>query len=95
MRNRSTINNDYGAISHETWFKYFENLFKGHTENTNNNIYNFHERESESGWLDNEISDDEILSSISALKNNCAPGVDGLCTEMFKCTKHIILPYLN
>ena len=49
----------------------------------------------DSSSLNQPITDDEISFSINHVQNNRAPGPDGICIEMYKCTLVYTLPYLN
>ena len=48
-----------------------------------------------SDCLNVPTSQDEIKSSVCALRGNCATGIDGICVEMFKHTVNVILPYMH
>ena len=45
--------------------------------------------------LDMEISENEIIKAVLSQNNNKSPGIDQLPAELFKCSIHIILPFLK
>ena len=44
--------------------------------------------------LDQRISENEIADSISYLKNNKSPGIDGIPGEFYKTCSHVLIPLL-
>jgi len=93
------IQNDANYIDGEKWFAYFRNLFKtqeraGQPATQNPSLFDSLVEAKKSGCLNTPITEEEIMLSISSMKAKSAPGVDGICSEMFKCTANIVSKYL-
>jgi hypothetical protein len=78
------------------WFNYFKSLFAFDTSVDQNVIdYCMHESNLESSSLNNQITDNEVISAISHLKNGKSAGIDGIPGEMFKCCSTILVPVIT
>ena len=63
------------------------------------NYFNFNDHEPlneiDSCILDAPITENEISSCLSLLKNGKSAGIDGVISEFLKSSEHIIMPFLN
>ena len=87
-----------GDISPEAWFQHFRSVLS-----TPNSCFSETQRAViprrdaqyfDTSILDSPIDASEVSSAISQLKANKAPGADRILSEMIKCSKTYILPYL-
>ena len=72
-------------------FTHFSNVFE--TQETNATRTHF-DTNIQNEILDCPFSIEELKSVISSLKSDKSPGLDGLSTEIFKCSFHILEPVL-
>lgn len=72
----------------DTEFSDFVNFFM------NNHDNNCQICDIELSFLDNDITEDEIICELKKLKNNKSPGDDGIPGELYKCLSTRMLPVL-
>lgn len=82
-------------ISQNEWFHYFSNLFN--QENDTNTDHAFDEEIiiTTNETLDCPITESEIRASITDLKNDKSPGIDGIPAELFKVACDKFIPYFE
>ena len=87
-----------GDISLEVWVQHFRSVLStsiSFITTTERSVMPRSETPNlETSILDSPIDASEISSAISQFKANKAPGTDRILSEMFKCSKKHILPYL-
>ena len=76
----------------DDFFEHFSSVFQAHP--TENNPENTQAGENADFILDNPITEEELKKVIMSLKNNKSPGIDGLISEIFKCSQDILSPIL-
>lgn len=96
------LRNDKGyisdAINPDTWLDYYKTLCKKPDESDEIFFQKLNQLEQECSnldFLDLDITDKEIYDTISNLKNNKSPGLDGIVNEMVKNGKFYLVPLLK
>ena len=85
------------SVHPDEWVSYMETLFSEnrvnevHT-NTNTNIVG-PAAVKDTSTLDCDISIQEIDEQIQRLSNKKSPGPDGLCSQIYKVGKHLLLGF--
>ena len=79
-------------LSADDFFEHFSSIFQAHP--TENNPENTQAGENADFILNNPITEEELKKVIMSLKNNKSPGIDGLISEIFKCSQGILSPIL-
>ena len=100
--NLETDSNDLSHISPDSWIDHFQNLQKADKEELDSNQTNICEERHDDN-LQNElnrvITETELNSIISKLKNRKSPGNDRIRNEMIKCSfpilKYVLLKLFN
>lgn len=85
-------------ITSSEWFEYFSMLFNRVATDyvdINTDILENIRVDTATVELDEPITEEEIVRSVSSLRGSCSPGNDGITMDMFKTTLTSILPYLK
>ena len=83
-------NNNIPNVDPFKWFSYFSSLFKKNTDSEISDVHNVRDDELNE-HLNQPFTLDELRDNLNKLKNNKAPGLDGIKNEMIKCSSSIIL----
>ncbi|XP_077996531.1 uncharacterized protein LOC144449832 [Glandiceps talaboti] len=98
------------CIQPEAWYKYFSSLYKEQSDNVPFHMSEEYTHLFQSAVddvipaavedidydiLNCPITDEEILASISSLKNGKSAGPDNILGEFFKSSPQVLLPYLK
>jgi hypothetical protein len=97
LDNESSPRNPAKEIDVTNWSSYFEKLIKNKNKKPSEWKEEVEKMECSMppSILDSEISLKEIQTSIKALKNKKAPGLDQISNEMIKYSQHVMLPLLH
>ena len=90
--NKKSSNN---SINGDAWLNYFKNLLNINVPDVHEQVLNNITQNNDCGYLDRQITDDEIIASVKSIHSNRSPGPDGICIEMIKSTLNEVLPFLN
>ncbi|MEW8544930.1 MAG: reverse transcriptase family protein, partial [Candidatus Thiodiazotropha sp.] len=91
-----TTKNQTGSekLSANDFFEHFSEVFAAdatHNDRNLNSEFQFQSNE----ILDSEILPNEVKSIIMSLRSNKSPGIDGLISEIFKCSVDLITPFIT
>ena len=81
-------------LSSDDFLDHFSNVFNIQTENNNAAIFDENFGDNSNEILDCPISEEELRKVILSLKSNKSPGIDGLTSEIFKCSLNCMSPLL-
>ena len=82
-------------ISYKEWVDHFKNLHEKFNIDCEENIPSDIVHDCDDSYLNEKISSEEIKQSIKRVQPNKSVGPDGLCTELYKHTSDVILPFLT
>ena len=91
-------------ISKDKWKTHFESLFSNNIQNDDNEHtddvaidieYDITENELEDIIFNSEITDEEIIKAVRALKKGKSSGQDDLIPEFFIYSLELVLPLIN
>lgn len=90
-RNTSRVHNQAIKIQPHQWIQHVENLFARQEVQELDEV-NIEPKNTD--ILDAAIAENEIKEQIEKLKNKKSPGPDGLCSQILKKGKHLLLYFL-
>ena len=88
----------HNNIGNDAWYQHFKSVFNPNLDTTDNCIFESSKsyvNTEDEDELVSEITDDEIILSISKLKKGRSAGADGIVGEMLKAGAHYLVPYLQ
>ena len=89
--NKKSSNN---SINGDAWLNYFKNLLNINVPDVHEQVLNNITQNNDCGYLDRQITDDEIIASVKSIHSSRSPGPDGICIEMIKSTLNELVGWL-